>query len=553
MLLQNFQLDNILATYRLKTLGVQDSFQRERVEARLMLLFRRPLEAVRPIVAGQGAILKKGVDWATAERYRDALMTRGLRCEIEEEKVPVARATLAEYAFQLQSHLELLDPGRRWSFIEAEQELFGVPGPSSPYPLELVVPLERLYQEWLAASLAASEDLLRHTAGMVLMGNTPGMVEDAASHLLPIVRNSAERGQAMLAAARGYSPLVFRPVCEGLEMGLAYHRGRVVHRVAQSHLKAWDMSENAAFEAAFANLRARSTAPLLSSPQGVFGGGWNDGYDSSRMLLPELIEGTIAEGRPVVMVPTRGLLMVASDKNEAALDAMLKTAIEAMRKEKMVMPRLLRLVDGRWQFFVPPSLSRRLNSLAKYVEGNDYRAQKELMKAHELASGRNRCIATYLVGKLGPEQLRTSACTWSRGMTSLLPKTDLLYFADPASLDPPITVSWDAAMPVVGALMQRTDDHPPRYLVEEFPNAVQLAQLADIAAAAHREARAQAARAKLEAQAALAAQNGQKPPSLKRKGKAKGPAAAAGRRRPTWQAVRTALARWVETKPAHAR
>ena len=61
MLLQNFQLDNILAaflaTYRLKTLGVRDSFQRERVEARLMLLFRRPLEAVRPIVAGEGAVL----------------------------------------------------------------------------------------------------------------------------------------------------------------------------------------------------------------------------------------------------------------------------------------------------------------------------------------------------------------------------------------------------------------------------------------------------------------------------------------------------------------
>jgi len=513
-----------------------------------MLLFRRPLEVVRPIAAGNGAVLKKGVDWATAERYRDALMTCGLRCEIEKEIVPAVRATLAEYAAQLQAHLELLDPGRRWSFSEAERELFGMPGPASPYPLELIVPLERMYQEWLAVSLAASEDLLRHTAGMVLMGNTPGMVEEAERHLLPIVRNSAERGQAMLAAARGYSPLVFRPICEGLEVGLAYHRGRVVHRVAQSHLKAWDMSEGAAFEAAFANLRARSTAPLLSSPQGVFGGGWNDGYDSSRMLLPELIEATITEGRPVLMVPTRGMLMVASDQNEVALDAMLKTAIEAMREEKMVMPRLLRLVDGRWQFFVPPSLARRLNSLAKYVEGNDYRAQKELMKAHETASGRNRSIATYLVGKLGPEQVRTSACTWSRDMASLLPKTDLLYFADAASLDPPITVSWDAAMPVVGALMQRTDDHPPRYLVESFPNPLQLAQLADIAAAERREVKLREARARLEAQQALAAQTGQQGQP------AQGAAGGKGTRpRPGLQALRTVFARWANTKPMHAR
>jgi len=523
-----------LATYRIKTLGVKDGSQRERVEARLMLLFRRPQEAVRPIAEGNGALLKKGLDWAEAERYRDALMTCGVRCEVEEELPPAPRATLAEYAEQLRGHLELLDPGRRWQFIETEGELFGVPGPESPYPLELVVPLERMYQEWLAASLAASEDLLRHTAGMVLMGNTPGMVEEAARHLLPIVRNSSERGQAMLAAARGYSPLLFRPICEGLEMGLAYQRGRVMHRVAQAHLEAWDMSENAAFEAAFANLRARSTAPLLSSPQGVFGGGWDDGYDSSRMLLPELIEATVSEGRPVVMVPTRGMLMVCSDQNEVAMEAMLKAAIEAMREEKMVMPRLLRLVDGRWQAFVPPSLARRLNSLAKYVEGNDYRLQKELLKAHELASGRNRCVATYLVGKLGPEQVRTSACTWTRDMPSLLPKTDLLYFADPASIDPPITVSWDAAMPVVGALMQRTEDHPPRYFVEGFPNAVQLAQLADIAAAARREARAQAA--------ALAEKNG----------KVVAPAPVPRRRLPPMKILRTVFARWVNTEIEHA-
>ncbi|HEY0585927.1 MAG TPA: hypothetical protein VGD52_07345 [Pseudoduganella sp.] len=537
-----------MATYRIKTLGVQSGFLQERVEARLMLLFRRPLEAVRPIAAGKGAIVKKGVDWAMAERFRDALMTCGIRCEVEEEKAPAPRATLAEYAAQLQAHLELLDPGRRWTYMPDEGEMFGVPGPESPYPLELLVPLAGMYQEWLGVSLAAGEDLLRHTAGMVLMGNTPGMVEEAKRHLLPIVRNSAERGQAMLAAARGYSPLLFRPICEGLEVGLAFHRGTVVHRVARAHLEAWDMTEDAAFEAAFANLRARSTAPLLPSPQGVFGGGWDDGYDSSRMLLPELIEAAVPDDRPVVMVPTRGMLMVCSEKNEVAMDAMLKAAISAMREEKMVMPRLLRLVDGRWQVFVPPSLARRLNSLAKYVEGNDYRLQKELLKAHEWASGRNRCVVTYLVGKLGPEQVRTSACTWTRDMPSLLPKTDLLYFADPSSLDPPITVTWEAAMPVVGALMQRTDDYPPRYFVEGFPNEVQLAQLADIAAAARREAKAKALAAAQAAQAALASQNSR--PMLD---STRMQTVAAVLNRPVGEVLRSALGRKAGAKPAHAR
>ena len=544
------------ATYRIKTLGVQDGFQRERVEARLMLLFRRPLQAVRPIADGNGALLKKGVDLATAERYRNALLQCGCACEIEEEAaVPPARAALADYAAQLMAHLQSLDPGRRWQFIEEAGELFGVPGPASPYPLELVVPLERLYQEWLASSLAASEDLLRYTAGMVLMGNMPGMVEEAARYLLPIVRSSAERGQAMLAAARGYSPLLFRPLCEGLEMGLAYHRGSVMHRVAQAHLDAWDMDEDAAFEAAFANLRARSVLPLQVSAQGVSFGGWGDGYDSSRMLLPELVAAAVGEGRPVVMVPTRGKLMVCSDQSEAALDAMMKFAIDAMREEKMVTPRMLRWHEGRWQVFVPQSHARRLNSLAKYAEGNDYRLQKELLKARVAASGQDLYVATYMVGKTGPEQRRTSACTWTRGIPSLLPKTDLLCFADPASSGAPVTVAWDAAMPVVGALMQRTGDQPPRYLVDGFPNAVQLAQLADIATAARRAARAQAAQAAQEgrsaAQAAPPGQAGQPARSAAARQGAADRAAEAARRGRAWQALRGALGRWTDTKAPH--
>jgi hypothetical protein len=51
------------ATYRIRTLGVQEGFQRERVEARLMLLFRRPLQAVQPIAEGNGALLKRASTW----------------------------------------------------------------------------------------------------------------------------------------------------------------------------------------------------------------------------------------------------------------------------------------------------------------------------------------------------------------------------------------------------------------------------------------------------------------------------------------------------------
>ena len=511
------------------TLGVQAGFQRERAEARLMLAFRRSLEAVRPIADGNGALIKKGLELFEAERYREILAKCGCNSVIVAD-IPPPRATLPAYAAMLQAQLEQLDPGRHWQFNEAESELYGLPGPSSPYPMELVVPLEQLYQDWLAVAPAAVDESLRYTAGMVLMGNTPGMQQQAARFLLPIVRSSAERGQAMLAGTRGYSPLLFRPLVEGLEVGLAYHRGTVLHRVAQAHLDAWNMTEDQAYEVAYANLRERSSTPLTSTVRGVYCGPWDDGYDSARMLLPELLQGAVKEGRPVVMVPTRGMLLVCSDKAPYAIDAMLKAAIDAMRDERMVSPRMLRLIDGRWQHYMPSAHSRRLNSLLKYAESNDYKVQKELLLARLAASGEGTSVATYLVGKTGPEQRRTSACTWTRGTPSLLPRTDLLCFADPANKEGPITVPWHAAMPLIGALMQRTDDYPPRYFVDGFPNAVQLDQLADIATETRRDARE--------------LMKSMKPPA---------PEPTVVEPRQGWQALRTIIGRWSDNKQVHAR
>jgi hypothetical protein len=140
----------------------------------------------------------------------------------------------------------------------------------------------------------------------------------------------------------------------------------------------------------------------------------------------------------------------------------------------------------------------------------------------------------------------------------LLPKTDLLCFADPASSGAPVTVAWDAAMPVVGALMRRTDDQPPRYFVEDFPSALQLAQLADIAAVARRAARAQAAQgAKVAGQAGPLAQGAQPARVAPGGREASGQAAsghgaeASARRRPAWLALRGALGRWADTKAVH--
>jgi hypothetical protein len=67
---------------------------------------------------------------------------------------------------------------------------------------------------------------------------------------------------------------------------------------------------------------------------------------------------------------------------------------------------------------------------------------------------------------------------WADGMSSLLPRADTIAFKPQAEV---ILVPWDAAMPIVGHRMTRTDDYPIRHRVDSFPSVDELEQLRAVA------------------------------------------------------------------------
>jgi hypothetical protein len=69
-----------------------------------------------------------------------------------------------------------------------------------------------------------------------------------------------------------------------------------------------------------------------------------------------------------------------------------------------------------------------------------------------------------------------SFATWSRGIVTSLPKTDLLALFDPAT-DRTCLVPWDEVQQATGALLVPEDVYPPRWLVNGFPTEQQLARL----------------------------------------------------------------------------
>jgi hypothetical protein len=84
-------------------------------------------------------------------------------------------------------------------------------------------------------------------------------------------------------------------------------------------------------------------------------------------------------------------------------------------------------------------------------------------------------IATFglLSPKDHPEQIQ-SWCSWTAGVESLLPQTDLIAFVrSPANSRETLLVNWPDALAVVAQQMRETSENPIRIQVDEFPNAEQ--------------------------------------------------------------------------------
>jgi uncharacterized protein YtpQ (UPF0354 family) len=166
---------------------------------------------------------------------------------------------------------------------------------------------------------------------------THGMNEQATVHNVPSLISSAPHGadpQALLARVmpmvkpimllnevyeRGLPMLAYRPLAGDLLTAYVIPDEQSVGYLNERHLRTWNVTEAELHEHALANLRAKAWMPY----PGVLGAGKSallilncrDGYDASRVLLPELFAEFHARvpGTMVIGVPNRDFLIAFSD------------------------------------------------------------------------------------------------------------------------------------------------------------------------------------------------------------------------------------------------
>jgi len=357
---------------------------------------------------------------------------------------------------------------------------------------EMKLYLGNVLQDLRRSRRAARPALLkRFLDGMLAPGNEmPTRYDEARPQLMPVVRRRDDMGIVALSAlgatddpARRFLPAT-RALAGELVIALVCDQPTSMAYVGERELSQWQVTFDQALDDALDNLRGLPEhGGWQQIGPGVWSGEWGDSYDSSRILLPDLIH-RVGVRDPVVSVPFRNALMLASADNEAGI-ALMAQVIERHLDDtqRWLSFQLLRLDDRQWlphAQLVAVDAWHLLN-LRNGAAVNE--SQKELLDALHARRGLALSVAAYQM--LAREDLGTlSFSVWPEQVDTLLPHTEFIVFhkrgEDPAGL---LLVPWPEAVAVVGELMEPTEHVPQRWRVRRFPDGAQFERLKELAIA----------------------------------------------------------------------
>ena len=154
--------------------------------------------------------------------------------------------------------------------------------------------------------------------------------------------------------------LVYRPLVGELMLTYVIDEERSVTFINEDHLRAWGVDEPTLYRRAIYNLRAKPWTPrpgLIGAGPGallIFNG--RDGYDATRVILPELFQRFAAAipGNLVIGVPNRDFLIAFGDA-DAQVFAQIRAQIEvdAATQQHPISAQLLTYRDGALAVYDP--------------------------------------------------------------------------------------------------------------------------------------------------------------------------------------------------------
>jgi hypothetical protein len=348
--------------------------------------------------------------------------------------------------------------------------------------------LANLWREYQAAPRGERQAVLQKFLASVLVEDAiPPDYASARPRLMPVLRSAGGMALTRQGTAPSAPPGSFaaqRPLVADIVVALVVDLPSSMVYVNEATLAGWGVTWEQAQADALDNLRGLPEhGGWKQIVPGVWSGEWGDAYESSRLLLPDLIH-RVGIADPVAMVPFRNALLLTSAANAEGIERLVQLAHDAMDTQgRWVSFELLRLQGTTWTRFEPsgPAAATQAAALLR-SQADDYEGQRKLLEEQFEAQNVDLFVASYTLFQKEGEAL-TSYSVWTEDVDTLLPQSASVVLLHKDGDDTwHVRLPWQVVRDKFGHLMEATEHLPVRYRVRQFPDRGQLHALAETAA-----------------------------------------------------------------------
>jgi hypothetical protein len=316
---------------------------------------------------------------------------------------------------------------------------------------------------------------------------TPADWREAAPRLLPAVRTASWASALVRPSGAGASAAVpfGRPLAPFVKVLCAIDSEHSISFATAADLARWGVSDDEALRTAAANLARMPCQVRRNGPNGPVGLVLGpDGYASSWLAAPAALARVAAGiGSSVIAVAAeRDQLILIDAGHPDAAARMLEPTLEHYQTAARQLSPVPYLVSeaGIEPWIPPPGHPARpaVDKAACHLAAVEYGQQTDMLKSHLAATGEDVHVARHTLMRR-PDGSLWSWATWARQVTNgLLPRVDVLAFADNEDPGAQFAVGWDDALRIAGhALQEEPSCDPPRWRHHGWPDDGTLALL----------------------------------------------------------------------------
>lgn len=365
------------------------------------------------------------------------------------------------------------------------------------------IELRNYFSAYESATSQERQDLIARVLADTEPYDVPDTLEAARDHILlnivplfDLALFTRQINQQARAKNKNASPKLIpcSPVSQFLGLIFVLDRPSSKIYLDSEVLEKWHTTPAKLFEIATVNLAKASAAGgfngLTREPGSrlcLYQSILADGYEGARIVFPQLFSELAVQGERVFAIVNNDILFVTGSEDIEGLTLCLEAFEKAAQMPHPLPPHLLIMPTGDKSGMVKDYMPAEDSPMhepfmrLRYLYLNYiYGIQKEVLIQDE---GEDYFFASYVCyqgEKQGQGEAPIfSATTWTEGVPSSLPITDQVGFMKKKgeTLESLGMLPMDEVRKKVGHLLVTTDDFPPRFKTEGFPNAKELALL----------------------------------------------------------------------------